>query len=75
MRLRNPFKYNNNSIFIFSSGKLVDPSPELEKELKNDRERVCKQFGVKPGQDYTKFPSFTFKDPELESPGLPSPPK
>lgn len=60
-------------VFTFSGGKLVEPSPEIEKELKNDRERVMKQFNVKAGADLTKFPSFQFSDPPLETPGLVKP--
>ncbi|KAK6621523.1 hypothetical protein RUM44_001330 [Polyplax serrata] len=52
------------------SGKLVEPSPELQKELASDRERVMKQYGFKAGDDVTKFPSFKFEDKPFENPGL-----
>lgn len=49
-----------------SGGKLVDPSPETEKELKQELERVAKTFGGGDGQDMTKFPEFKFTDPKVD---------
>ncbi|XP_057340779.1 ATP synthase-coupling factor 6, mitochondrial [Microplitis mediator] len=49
-----------------SGGKLVDPSPEIQKELKSDLERLSTQFGGGPGVDMTKFPQFKFEDPKIE---------
>lgn len=52
--------------FIFSGGKLVDPSPEIEKELKAEREKLEKQFGGGSGVDMTAFPTFKFEEPKLD---------
>ncbi|XP_014297522.1 ATP synthase-coupling factor 6, mitochondrial [Microplitis demolitor] len=49
-----------------SGGKLVDPSPEIQKELKSDLDRLATQFGGGPGVDMTKFPTFKFEDPKIE---------
>jgi len=40
---------------------LVDASPEIEKELKQELDRITRMYGGKPGEDMTKFPSFQFK--------------
>lgn len=45
---------------------MVDPSPEIESELKNELERVAKQFGSDGSTDMTKFPEFKFPDVELD---------
>lgn len=55
------FKINN--IFIISErrgGKLVDPTPEIEKERKAELEKLATQFGCSPGTDMTAFPTFSF---------------
>ncbi|XP_019881576.1 ATP synthase-coupling factor 6, mitochondrial [Aethina tumida] len=49
-----------------SGGKLVDPTPELEKELKKELEKVAKQYGGASGEDMTKFPSFKFQEPTID---------
>ncbi|KAK9873900.1 hypothetical protein WA026_002252 [Henosepilachna vigintioctopunctata] len=46
--------------------KLVDPTPELQKELKTELEKVAKQYGGAEGEDMTKFPSFKFVDPKID---------
>jgi len=46
-----------------AQGKLVDPNPQIEKDLKSELERVAKIFGGGAGTDMTKFPTFNFKDP------------
>ncbi|XP_018332662.1 ATP synthase-coupling factor 6, mitochondrial [Agrilus planipennis] len=46
--------------------KLVEPTPEIEKELKAELEKVAKQYGGGEGVDMTKFPTFTFKDPVID---------
>uniref|UniRef100_A0A0K8TQT7 ATP synthase-coupling factor 6, mitochondrial n=1 Tax=Tabanus bromius TaxID=304241 RepID=A0A0K8TQT7_TABBR len=48
-------------------GKLVDPTPEIEKELKNELDRIAKQFGGGEGVDMTKFPEFKFVDPKIDT--------
>ncbi|XP_047512543.1 ATP synthase-coupling factor 6, mitochondrial [Pieris napi] len=50
-----------------AGGKLVDPSPAVQKELKNELEKLEKQFGGGSGVDMTAFPSFKFEDPKLDS--------
>lgn len=53
---------------FFCSGKsLVDPTPDLEKELTTELEKVAKQYGGGKGVDMTKFPSFKFEDPQIDS--------
>ncbi|XP_060536917.1 ATP synthase-coupling factor 6, mitochondrial [Cylas formicarius] len=47
--------------------KLVDPTPELQKELNQELEKVAKQYGGGPGIDLTKFPTFKFEDPVIDS--------
>ncbi|KAF7265186.1 ATP synthase, coupling factor 6 [Rhynchophorus ferrugineus] len=50
-----------------NNGKdLVDPTPELQKELKQELEKISKQFGGS-GPEMTKFPTFQFKDPVIDS--------
>ncbi|EEB16355.1 ATP synthase coupling factor 6, putative [Pediculus humanus corporis] len=49
-----------------SSGQLVDPSPELQKELQSDRDRLMKQFGMKSAEEAKQFPNFKFTDPPLQ---------
>ncbi|XP_073974662.1 ATP synthase-coupling factor 6, mitochondrial-like [Rhodnius prolixus] len=49
-----------------SGGKLVDPSPETERELKQELLKLAKQFGGKEGVDMTKFPDFKFLDAKLD---------
>lgn len=51
---------------IFSGKKLVEPTPDLEKELKSELEKVARQYGGAQGEDMTKFPTFKFKDPVLD---------
>lgn len=47
-------------------GKLVDSNPEIEKELKNELDRVAKQFGSDGKTDMTKFPEFKFPDVKID---------
>nr|XP_018917055.1 PREDICTED: ATP synthase-coupling factor 6, mitochondrial [Bemisia tabaci] len=50
-----------------SGGKLYDPSPEIQKEYKAELARIAQQYGgVKP-EEMTKFPKFTFQDPEIKT--------
>ncbi|CAG9854503.1 unnamed protein product [Phyllotreta striolata] len=56
-----------------NSGKtLVEPTPALEKELKTELEKVTKQYGGGKGEEMTKFPSFKFVDPQIDSINLES---
>lgn len=52
--------------FCFSGGKLVDPSPAIEKEMKTELEKLEKQYGGGSGVDMTSFPSFKFEEPKLD---------
>ena len=52
--------------FFCSGGKLVEPSPEMEKELKANLEKVFKQYGGKDGEDLSKFPSITFPEVKID---------
>ncbi|XP_046821548.1 ATP synthase-coupling factor 6, mitochondrial isoform X1 [Vespa crabro] len=56
-------EYTNKS----QGGKLVDPTPEIEKERKAELEKLATQFGCSPGTDMTTFPTFTFTDPPIDS--------
>ncbi|XP_073816244.1 ATP synthase, coupling factor 6 [Musca autumnalis] len=49
-----------------SGGKLVDPSPEIEREMKNELERVAKQYGSDGKTDMTKFPDFKFPEVKVD---------
>lgn len=40
---------------------MVDPSPELLKERQTELEKIGLQYGIKKGEDPTKFPSFNFQ--------------
>lgn len=55
-------------LFLFySRGKnLVEPSPAIQKELKQELEKVAKQHGGGEGIDLTKFPTFKFVDPVID---------
>ncbi|MCL4148298.1 UNVERIFIED_CONTAM: hypothetical protein GTU68_050892 [Idotea baltica] len=44
-----------------AGGKLVDTSPEIEKQMQQELDKVAKQYGGGPGVDMTKFPTFKFE--------------
>lgn len=46
---------------------MVDSTPETERELKSELERIAKQFGGGGGVDMTKFPEFKFDEPKLDA--------
>lgn len=52
---------------FYSGGKLVDPSPETERELKNELERIAKTYGGSGSEDMTKFPEFKFTEPQVDA--------
>jgi len=52
-----------------AGGKLVDASPVTEKTLADELEKLARQYGAK-GHDFTKFPTFSFTDPDLEPVGI-----
>lgn len=45
---------------------MVDSTPEIEKELKAELEKVAKIYGGATGEDMTKFPSFKWTDPIID---------
>ncbi|XP_013171125.1 PREDICTED: ATP synthase-coupling factor 6, mitochondrial [Papilio xuthus] len=49
-----------------AGGKLVDPSPAIQKELKSELEKLERQYGGGSGVDMTAFPSFKFEEPKLD---------
>ena len=49
-----------------ANGKLVDASPELEKDMKNELDRVRRMYGGGDGVYMTKFPTFTFPEPKVD---------
>ncbi|XP_037818569.1 ATP synthase-coupling factor 6, mitochondrial [Lucilia sericata] len=49
-----------------AGGKMVDPTPEIEKEMKNELERVAKQYGSDGKTDMTKFPDFKFPEVKVD---------
>lgn len=58
---------NTVSFLFLSGGKLVDPSPETERELKNELERIAKTYGGSGNEDMTKFPEFKFTEPQVDA--------
>ncbi|XP_076247652.1 ATP synthase-coupling factor 6, mitochondrial [Calliopsis andreniformis] len=54
-----------------AGGKLVDPSPETEKELQSELERLAKQYGG-PKSQMADFPKFQFPDPTIDTNGITS---
>jgi len=49
-----------------AGGKIVDITPETEKDLKSELARVAKIYGGASEAEMTKFPSFSFKDPVID---------
>ncbi|KAH8383924.1 hypothetical protein KR009_011302 [Drosophila setifemur] len=49
-----------------SGGKLVDSNPDIEREMKNELDRVAKQFGSDGTTDMTKFPDFKFPEVKVD---------
>ncbi|KAF0296665.1 ATP synthase-coupling factor 6, mitochondrial [Amphibalanus amphitrite] len=45
---------------------LVDPTPQLQAEMKNELERIARVYGIKAGDDVTKFPQFNFPEPTID---------
>lgn len=44
----------------------MEPSPEIEREMKTELEKLEKQYGGGSGVDMTAFPSFKFDEPKLD---------
>ncbi|CAB3248651.1 unnamed protein product [Arctia plantaginis] len=49
-----------------AGGKLVEASPEIEREMKTELEKLEKQYGGGSGVDMTAFPTFKFEEPKLD---------
>ncbi|GFG36589.1 hypothetical protein Cfor_06200 [Coptotermes formosanus] len=49
-----------------AGGKLVESTPEIQRELAAELEKVAKQYGGGEGVDMTQFPTFKFKEPEID---------
>uniref|UniRef100_A0A6M2DHZ7 Putative atp synthase-coupling factor 6 mitochondrial n=1 Tax=Xenopsylla cheopis TaxID=163159 RepID=A0A6M2DHZ7_XENCH len=49
-----------------SGVKLVEPTPAIQHELKQELEKVAKQYGGADNVDMTKFPSFSFPEPNVD---------
>lgn len=45
---------------------LVEPTPQLKGDMQNELERIGRVYGFQPGEDVTKFPQFSFPDPQLD---------
>lgn len=56
---------SSNVDFSAAGGKLVEPTPEIERELAAELEKVAKQYGGGEGVDMTQFPTFKFKGKEM----------
>ncbi|KAK4296951.1 hypothetical protein Pmani_030598 [Petrolisthes manimaculis] len=50
-----------------AGGKLVDATPEIERQLQQELDKVARQYGGGAGVDMTKFPDFKFSDPKVEA--------
>ena len=51
---------------FFRGGKLVDASPDITREMKQELDKLSKQYGGGEGVDMTKFPEFKFVEPKLD---------
>ncbi|XP_058805708.1 ATP synthase-coupling factor 6, mitochondrial [Phymastichus coffea] len=54
-----------------SKGGKVD-TPEYQKELKSELERIAKAYGGSEGTDMTSFPKFNFPEPKVEISAAPA---
>lgn len=49
-----------------SGGQLVDPSPDIKKELAAEMAKLEKNYGGGPNVDMTAFPEFKFTEPTID---------
>lgn len=56
----------NSLYFCFRGGKFVDPTPQIELELKSELEKLAKIYGGDGKTDMTQFPTFKFDQPKLD---------
>jgi F-type H+-transporting ATPase subunit 6 len=47
---------------------LVDATPEIQRELSQELDKLAKVYGGGEGVDMTKFPEFKFAEPKIDSP-------
>ncbi|XP_045619308.1 ATP synthase-coupling factor 6, mitochondrial [Procambarus clarkii] len=47
-------------------GKLVDLTPDIEKQLQQELDKVARHYGGGQGVDMTKFPTFKFEEPKID---------
>jgi len=57
-----------------AGGQLVDATPELEKNLAGELDKLHRQFGA-TGADFLNFPTFSFADESLQPVGVKFEPK
>lgn len=55
-----------NFFCFYRGGKLVDPTPDIERELKAELEKLAKVYGSDGKSDMTKFPEIKFPEPTLD---------
>ncbi|CAD0194873.1 unnamed protein product [Chrysodeixis includens] len=48
------------------NGAFVDPSPDIQKELKFEMTKLDKNYGGGPNVDMTAFPTFKFGEPKID---------
>lgn len=48
-------------LFDLSGGKLVEPTPEIQKEMAAELDRVTKTFGFKAGANVKDLPPMKFE--------------
>jgi F-type H+-transporting ATPase subunit 6 len=46
---------------------LVEATPEIQRELQQELDKLSKAYGGGQGVDMTKFPDFKFAEPKLDS--------
>jgi Mitochondrial ATP synthase coupling factor 6 len=55
-----------HDVYRFSGGQLVDASPDITRELKQELGKLAGRYGGGEGVDMTKFPDFKFEEPKLD---------
>lgn len=57
----------NPGPFRAAGGKMVDPSPSIQKDITAELDRVRRVYGGADGADMTKFPTFNFPEPKVDA--------
>jgi F-type H+-transporting ATPase subunit 6 len=47
-------------------GALFEPTPDIEREMKAELDKLSKQYGGGGSVDMTKFPEFKFEEPKVD---------